>query len=99
MLSPARAFLERESGGCLAGRKRQRRHPTFKGSNALFQHVIGRIHDPRIDVAEFFQRKEIGRVFGIAELKRGRLINRHGDRTGCGVCPPTRVKKHRFRMI
>ena len=51
VVARTRKILNCKGGGCLTGCKRQCGDATFKGSNALFQHVSGGIHDARIDVA------------------------------------------------
>ena len=60
----------------------QRRSPTFQAGNALLQHVGGRVHDAGVDVAQLAQRKEVGRMFRIAELVAGGLVNGHGAAAG-----------------
>ena len=34
-------------------------------------------------VADFLQREKAGRVFGVAKLEGGRLVNRHCNGAGC----------------
>ena len=51
-------------------------------SQPFLEHVIGRIHQPRIYVAEFLQREEIGGVFGVFENIAGGGIDRHRARHG-----------------
>ena len=36
----------------------------FQQGHPLLQNVVRRIHEPRIDVAQFLEREQIGRVFG-----------------------------------
>ena len=54
----------------------ERRRSAFQRRQPLFENVGRRIADPRVDIAQFLQREEIGRVFGVAELVGGRLIDR-----------------------
>ena len=75
------------------------RRTALKGGNALLQHVICRVHDARIDVAELLQREQIARVLGVAELVGRRLIDRHSDRAGGRVGTPARVQKHGFKAM
>ena len=65
----------------------------FESGHALFEDVRRGIHDTRVDVPEFLQREKIRGVLGIAELIRGRLVNRDGDRAGCGVRAPARMQR------
>ena len=50
----------------------------FEGGDALLEHVSGRVHDPGVEVAQFFQGKQIGGVFGAVEHVAGGLVV--GDR-------------------
>ena len=43
-----------------AGCNRQGSNATLKRGNPFFQHIGGRIHDPRVDVASHFQVKQVG---------------------------------------
>ena len=54
----------------------------FERGHALLQHVRGRIHDARVDVAELLQREQRGGVLGIVEDEGSGLVNRH--RAGVG---------------
>jgi delta 1-pyrroline-5-carboxylate dehydrogenase len=77
-----------EDGG--GDRRRSRRKgqcadATIERCQALFQHVVGGIHQSRIDVAEFFQRKKIGGVLGILENVTGSGVDGNGPRRGGGV--------------
>ena len=45
----------------------QRAHAALQIGQALLKHIGGGIHDARVDVAEFLQRKQIGRVLRAAE--------------------------------
>ena len=40
----------------------QRADAAFQAGQALLQHVGGRVHDPRVDVAELLQGEQIGGV-------------------------------------
>ena len=66
----------------LTRRRRQRADATFERGNALLKHVVGRVHDAGVDVARFLQREQRRRVIGVAELVRGRLVERDGARAG-----------------
>lgn len=54
----------------------------FEGGDALFEGVLGGVVDAGVDVAGFGQGEEVGRVLGVAEDERGRLVDR--DRAGAG---------------
>jgi len=45
--------------------------------DALLEDIGGRIHDPRINVAEFLKREQPRAVIGVLEHKRRRLVNRN----------------------
>src|SRR3546814_3755673 len=64
----------------------------------LLQHIAGRIHDPRVDVAELLQREEVRRVSGVVELEGGRLVDRHGNGAGVRVAAVARVQRDGFRV-
>jgi len=66
----------------LSGCQRQRANAAFEGSDALLQHVGGRIHDARIDIALHLQIEEIRAVLGVVKGVTRRLIEWHGDRFG-----------------
>ena len=99
-MSPAsRQILQRECRRRLARSQRQSGRPTLEGGDALLEHVVGRVHDARIDVAELLQREQIARVLGVAELVGRRLIDRHRDRAGGRVGTPAGVQKHGFKAM
>ncbi len=54
----------------------------FQGRDALFQNIRGRIHEPGINIAEFFQRKQIGGVLRIIKDIACRLIDRYRTAVG-----------------
>ena len=66
----------------LAGTGGNRRDAPFEGGNALLEDVGGRIHDPRVDIAELLQGKQLRTVIGTVEgIGRG-LVDRHGAGIG-----------------
>ena len=71
-----------QRGGRLAGRYGQRAHAAFDGRHPVLKHVGGRVHDPRINVPEFLQGKEVRGVLGALERERSGLVNRHRARAG-----------------
>ena len=52
---------------------------------ALLEDVGRRVHQPRVDVAEFLQREEVRRVLGVAEDVTGRLVQGDGAGAGGGI--------------
>ena len=72
--------------GGLARRERQSSDATFQGRHTLFEHVLRRVHDARVDIAEFRQAEEIRGVLGVTEHVTRRLIdgNRASARSGVG---------------
>ena len=99
VVARAREVLDREGRGRLPRGQRQRGDAAFERRDALLQHVVGRIHDARVDVAELLQREQVRGVLGVAELIGGGLIDRHGDRAGGRVGAPAGVKGERFRTL
>lgn len=96
VVARAGKVLEGKSRSRLPRGERQPCRTAFERGDTLFQHVIGRVHDPGVDVAQLFQREKIARVFGIAKLKGRRLVDRDRDRAGSGVRTPPGVEKGRF---
>ena len=62
----------------VATTSRQRTNAPFEIGYTLLHHVVGGVHDARVDVAELFQPKEVGRMFRIVKLIAGGVINGHG---------------------
>ena len=58
----------------------QRARAAFERGHPLLEDVRRRVHQPRVDVAEFLQREEIRRVLAVAEDVRRRLVDRHRPR-------------------
>ena len=67
-------------GGQTADALLERGDPLLEGGG-------GRVHDPRVDVAEPLQREELGGVVGVLEDVGRRLIDRHRPRAGDRVGP------------
>ena len=67
----------------------QRRRAAFQRRDALLQHVAGRVHDARIDVAEGLQAEQRRGMVGVVEdVGRGLVDRRHpgaGGRVGLGA--------------
>ena len=76
----------------LPGGDGQRSHAAFQRSDAFFQHGCRRVHDARVDVAEFLEGKQLGGVFGVVEDEGGRLVNGNGPRLGGRVDGIARMK-------
>ena len=54
--------------------------PPIRFGDAHFEHIGGWVHQPSVDVAEFYERKRIPGVFGIAKPMRGGLVDGHSAR-------------------
>ena len=86
---------QRIGDGRLAGSHAERAGAAFDGGHALLENIGRRIHQARVDVAEFFQREQIGRVFGVFEDVGGRLVDRHRARQRGGVGSLAGVQRQR----
>ena len=64
----------------LTGREGERADSALEGRDALLQHVGGRVHDPGVDIAEFLEPEQAGRMLGAFEHVRGGLVDRHRPR-------------------
>ncbi|MNM75536.1 hypothetical protein D3C81_873270 [compost metagenome] len=70
----------------------------FERRHALLEYVVGRVHDPAIDVAGDFQVEQIGAVLGVVEGKRGGLVDRYRDGLGGRVGAEARVDGQGFQL-
>jgi hypothetical protein len=50
---------------------------TFEGSDTLFQHIVGWVHQAGIDVAEFLETEEVSTVLGVLEDVSRRAVDRY----------------------
>ena len=79
MLSPARArFWTEKADAAWPEATRQRRDAALERGEALLQHVVRRVHDAGVDVAQFLEREQVGGVLGVELVGRG-LVDRHRD--------------------
>ena len=69
----------------LTRRYGQGRNAALERSDPLFQHVLGRVHDPGIDVAQNLQVKQVCTMLGVVKGIGHRLINRGSDGPCRGV--------------
>ncbi|MCY1425350.1 hypothetical protein D9M71_411370 [compost metagenome] len=76
----------------------QRANPAFQGGHALLEHVVGGVHDARIDVAGNLQVKQVGAVLGVVEGEGGGLVDRYGHRLGGRVGAEARMDGKRFQL-
>jgi hypothetical protein len=60
----------------------QRGRAALERGNAFFQHCLGRVSDPGVDVAECLQPEQRGGVVGIVEHERRGLVDRRRPRAG-----------------
>ena len=80
---------QRDRLGGLPARDGQRADATFERDHALLERVLGRVHDARVDVAELGEPEQRGRVIGVAEHERRRLVDRRdpcAGRVRLGTC-------------
>ena len=92
IVADPREILHGEGRGRLTGRDAERRGAAFERGEALFENVGGGIAQPRVNIAQFLQREEIGGVFGVAELVAGGLVDRRRHGAGGRIGPPAGVK-------
>ena len=71
--------------GRRAGGGGQRGHAPLQSRDALFQHVLGGVGQPPVDIARVRQAEPGGGVGGVAEHIRGGLVNGHRPGVGGGV--------------
>ncbi len=71
---------DRRGNRRLATGKRQPGRAAVQRRQPLLQHIGGRVHQPRIDVAELFQGEQVGGVIGVTEYVTGRRVDRHRAR-------------------
>ena len=90
--------LNRKGRRGLAGREGQCPDATVHGRHALFQDIAGRIHDTRVDVAQFLQGKQVLGMLSVVELIGRGLIDRHGHRTGHRIRTIAGVENHGLRI-
>ena len=72
-------------GGCdggLAGGHGQAGGSAVQGGQALLEHIVGGVHQAGVDVPEFLQGEQIGRVFGVPKVVGGGGVDGHGPGTG-----------------
>ena len=69
----------------LSRRDAQRAGSAFDRGDPLFEDVRRRVHQPRVDVAEFLQREQIRGVLRALEHVRGGLVDRDRARSRCRV--------------
>ena len=74
--------LDGVRNGRRAGGHSQRRRTALQGRDARFQHLLGGVGQPAVDIAGILQAKPGGGVGGIPEHIAGGLVD--GDRTGAG---------------
>ena len=83
----------------LAAGERQSRRAAIERREAFFEHIVGGVHQAGVDVAEFLQGEQIGRVIGVLEHIAGRRVDRHGPRRGRGVGHLPGVQRQSAKMM
>jgi hypothetical protein len=91
-------ILNREGRRRLARAHGQRRRAALQGRDALLQDIDGRVSDAGVDIPEFLEREQVGRMLGVAELIGGRLINRRSHRAGGRIGPPACMERQGLRV-
>ena len=71
----------------IADRRHARGHgergdAAFELGQALLEHRVGRVHDPRVDVARDLQVEQVGAVLRVVERVGDGLVDRHRDGLG-----------------
>ena len=99
IVARARQILHRERRRRLAGPQGEGRHAALDRREPLLQNVVGRVHDPGVNVPEFLQGEQVRRVLGAVELIGRGLVDRHGDRIGGAVATPAGMQRQRFRVF
>ena len=75
--------VRQRAGRCrLSGREQQRADAALERGQPLLDDVLGRVDDAGVDVARFGQPEQGGRVIGVPELERRRLVDRQGPCAG-----------------
>ncbi len=77
--------LDRVGDGRHARGQRQRGDAAFERRDALFEHVVGGIHDAGVDVARHLQVEQVRAVPGAVEGVGRRLVDGHRHGAGGGV--------------
>jgi hypothetical protein len=63
-----------------AGAQREGAHAALERGDALLEHVGGRVHDARVDVARHREVEQVRAVLRAVELVGHRLVDRRRDR-------------------
>ncbi|MNV09545.1 hypothetical protein D3C71_1000400 [compost metagenome] len=90
--------LDGVGDGRLPRGQRECADTAFQRSNALFQHIRGRVHDAGVDVALHFQIEQIGTVLGVVEGIGHGLVDRYRHRAGGGIGRVAAVHGDGFRL-
>ena len=81
----------------VANRRHARSHrqgadPALQRGQARFQHGIGRVHDPAVDIARHLEVEQVRAVLGVIESVGGRLVDGRGGGVGRRVAVIARVQ-------
>ncbi len=98
LVAQLRDVQQRQRRRRLPGRDRQRAGAAFDRGDALLEHIGGRVHDPRVDVAELLERKQVGRVVRVFEDVGRGLVKRHRARAGGRVRHLAGVERQRAEI-
>ena len=98
IITHGRDIIDREKLRRVPRRSRQRRHASLERRDALFEDIVGRIHQPGVDIAELLEREKARAVCGIFKLISGRLVDRHRARTRGRINLLAGVQLQRFEI-
>ncbi len=87
---------DRVVDGGLPRAEREGRKAPFQRRDTLLEHVVRRVHDPRVDVPRHHQVEEIGAMLGIVELIGDGLVNGYRYRFRCRIGGIARMHCQRF---
>lgn len=72
---------------------------SLQSRHALFENIRRRIHDARVNISKFPQRKKIGGVLGAFEHVGSCLINRNSAGPGGRIRDLTRMQGEGFKVV
>ena len=67
------------------GRERQRGASAFQGGQALFEHILGGVCQPAVNVARIRKAEPVGSMFAVPEDIGSGLVNRYGPGIGSRI--------------
>ena len=80
------------------GGKGQGCSTAFQGCYPLFQNILGWIHQPRIDVAQFFEAEQVGGMLSIFKKVRTGSVDRHATGKCCIIYGVSGMQSQSFKV-